>query len=55
MLTDAAKPERMEFPPSKVPTGLSEWGWGAGPFKSVSDFAMIVSPPNRHSEAIARR
>ncbi|PTB34743.1 hypothetical protein M441DRAFT_154975 [Trichoderma asperellum CBS 433.97] len=34
------KPDVMDFPPSRVPTGVSEWGWSKGPFSKIGDFAF---------------
>lgn len=45
------QPYVMQFPSSKVPTGVSEWGWGKGPWSDVADFAFAVSQPIRHDQS----
>jgi hypothetical protein len=40
----------MSFPNSKVPTGVSEWNWGNGPFPNIADFAYVVGlSSSKHS------
>ncbi|PCG89421.1 Hypothetical protein PENO1_104770 [Penicillium occitanis (nom. inval.)] len=36
--TEFFKPSVMNFPLSKVPTGVSAWGWGNGPFSEIAHF-----------------
>ncbi|KAH7316980.1 Alpha/Beta hydrolase protein [Stachybotrys elegans] len=35
------KPGNMQFPTSTVPTGVSQWGFGQGPFQDIGNFPFV--------------